>query len=225
MRDGREVAVFTKSRVWLAVLVSHSVAAKFVYVFITLFVAICRKGDFFMKKFFPKLSVKDICVLGLLIAITIVLAVYCTFRVGEAIKIPMKFISIFIPAVIYGPFYGELVATLGDLFNCLLAPSGALLPQITLIEFLNGFVFGIFFFRQNISSRSYLLRTVACVLVLFGVDMVLTTAVLSLWVGIFPSFGVAFATRIVAGVIKAALHFIVIFALKGYLGRIRRLKK
>ena len=163
-------------------LVPHSVAAKFVCIFITLFVAICRKGDFFMKKFFPRLSVKDICVLGLMIAITIVLAVYCTFRVGEAIKIPMKFISIFVTAVLYGPVYGGLVAVFGDLLNCLFAPSGAFLPQITLIEFLNGFIFGIFFFRQNISSKSYILRTVVCVLILFGIDMLLTTAVLSLWV-------------------------------------------
>ena len=206
-------------------LVPHSVAAKFVCIFITLFVAICRKGDFFMKKFFPRLSVKDICVLGLMIAITIVLAVYCTFRVGEAIKIPMKFISIFVTAVLYGPVYGGLVAVLGDLLNCLIAPSGAFLPQITLIEFLNGFVFGIFFFKQNISPKSYIFRTVACVLILFGIDMLLTTAVLSLWVGIFPSFGVAFAARIVAGIIKAVLHFIVIFALKGYLEKMRRLKK
>jgi len=178
-----------------------------------------------MKKFFPELSVRDICVLGLLIALTIVLAVFCTFRVGDAIKIPMKFISIFVTAVIYGPFYGGLVAALGDLLNCLLAPSGAILPQITLVEFLNGFVFGIFFFRQSISSKGYIVRTVACVAVLFVIDMILTTAVLSLWVGIFPSFGVAFAARLVAGIIKVALHFIVIMGLKGYIDRMRRVKK
>ncbi len=50
MRNGREVAVSTKShyKMGLAVLVSHSVAAKFVkrVILFTLFVAIYRKGNF-----------------------------------------------------------------------------------------------------------------------------------------------------------------------------------
>ncbi len=47
MKDGREVAVFTKSpfKSGLAVLVSHSVAAKVVR-FFTLFVVMLQKGYF-----------------------------------------------------------------------------------------------------------------------------------------------------------------------------------
>ena len=178
-----------------------------------------------MKKFFMKISVKDICVLGLLIAITTILAVFCTFRIGEFIKIPIKFISIFVTAVLYGPLCGGLVAALGDLLNCLLAPSGAILPQITAIEFLNGVVFGLFFFNADGEKKNYVLKAVLCTAVLFFVDMFLTTAVFTWWLGWFPSFKVAFMARIVAGLIKAALHFVVIYALKGYIGKLRRLKK
>ncbi len=224
MRDGREVVVFTKSSAELAVLVLHSVAAKFVSVF-TLFVAILQKGCFFMKKIFPKLSVKDLCVLGLLVAITTVLAVFCTFRVGEVVKIPLKFISIFVTAVLYGPVYGGLVAAMGDLLNCILAPSGAILPQITAIEFLCGFVFGLFFYSNQITKNGYVVRTILCTLTLFIVDMFLTTAVFTWWLGWFPSFGVAFGARIVAGIIKAVLHFAVIMGLKGYIVKLRRLKR
>ena len=172
-----------------------------------------------MKKFFPKIRVKDICVLGLLIAITTILAVFGTFRIGEFIKIPIKFISIFITAVLYGPIYGGLVATLGDLLNCLLAPSGAILPQITVIEFLNGFIFGLFFLNNNGTNKNYVSKTVLCTVALFCVDM------FTWWLGWFPSFEVAFVTRIAAGLIKAAMHFVVIYALKGYIGKLRRLKK
>lgn len=177
-----------------------------------------------MKKFLPKLSVKDICVLGLLIAITTVLAVFCTFRVGEIIKIPLKFISIFITAVLYGPIYGGMVAALGDLMNCLLAPSGAILPQITLIEFMGGFVFGMFFYGGDISKKSYIIRAVFCTAVLFFIDMFVTTAVFAWWLGWFPTFGVAFVSRIPAGLIKAVLHFTVILALNSNLNRLKQLK-
>ena len=177
-----------------------------------------------MKRFFPKLTVKVICVVGLLIAITVVLAVFGTFRVGEVIKIPVKFVSIFVTSALYGPIYGGLVAVLGDLFNCLLAPSGAFLPQITALEFLNGFVFGIFFFGTEISKKGYIIRTFLCTLVLFAVDVFLTGLVL-VSVGIFPSFAVAFAVRIWASLIKAALHIVVISAFKNLTEGLRGLKK
>ena len=168
---------------------------------------------------------KDICVLGLLIGITTVLAVYCTFRVGEVVKIPLKFISIFVTAFLYGPLCGGLVAALGDLFNCLLAPSGAILPQITAIEFLGGFIFGMFFFSEHISPKGYIVRTICCVLVLGAVDMLLTTAVFTWWLKWFPSFGVAFVSRSIAGIIKIILHFVVIWGMRNHIEKIRRLKK
>ncbi len=176
-----------------------------------------------MKKFFPRLTVKDICILGLLIAVTVILAVLGTFRIGNAIKIPTKFISIFVTATLYGPFYGGLVAVLGDLFNCLLAPSGVFLPQITALEFLNGFIFGIFFFKNTITAKSYAIRNLLCAMILFVVDIFLTGAVL-VSVGIFPNFAISFATRIWAGIIKFVLHIAVIFAFKNFTNKLRRLK-
>ena len=177
-----------------------------------------------MKKFFPKLSVRDLCILGLLTSITIILAIYGTFRIGTAIKIPIKFISIFISAVFYGPVWGGIVAALGDLFNCIFAPSGTILPQITAIEFLNGFIFGIFFFRQKFSGKLFICKTLLCTLILFGIDMILTSLAL-VSAGFFPNFEVAFAARIWAGLIKAALHCAFIFISKSYIEKLRRLKK
>ncbi len=177
-----------------------------------------------MKKFFPRLSVKDICILGLLIAVTVILAVFGTFRIGNAIKVPTKFVSIFVTATLYGPFYGGLVAVLGDLFNCLLAPSGAFLPQITALEFLNGFVFGVFFFNDNISKKGYMVRTFLCTAILLAVDIFLTGFVL-VSVGIFPSFTAAFAVRIWASIVKAVLHIAIIFAFKSFTDNLRRLRK
>lgn len=176
-----------------------------------------------MKKFFPKLSVKDICVLGLLIAITTILAIFFTFRIGVYNKIPLKFISVFTTAVLYGPFYAGLVGALGDLLNCLFAPSGMFLPQITAIEFLCGFVFGLFFFKQNLSRKSYYLRMLLCVIVQFVIDMGLTTAIFTYQLRWFPNFSSAFLAKSIAGFIKPLLNTSVILTMRAYTEKLKNL--
>ena len=111
MKGEREVVAFTKSR-WLAVPVSHSVAAKTRKRVFYPFCGDATERVFIMpkhfstKKFFPRLCVRDLCILGLLMAITVLLSVFCTFRIGTLVKIPMKFISVFVVAAIYGPVWG-----------------------------------------------------------------------------------------------------------------------
>ena len=92
-----------------------------------------------------KLTAKKLCILAMLTALTVVLAVYGTFRIGNVIKIPTKFITVFISAALYGPIWGGVVAAIGDLLNSFLMPVGPWLPQITIVEFLCGFMFGLFF--------------------------------------------------------------------------------
>lgn len=168
-----------------------------------------------------KLNLRQFCALALLTAITVVLAVFCTIRVGSAIKIPLKFISVFLTAVIFGPWYAGLSAALGDILNLLLAPSGAPpLPLLTLLEFVNGFIFGLFFYTKT--QKSYFLRALICTALLFLSDMFLTTAVLN-HVGILPTFWVGFSTRIIAGIIKWALQFAVLLLFKKHAPRLKKI--
>lgn len=167
-----------------------------------------------------KLNVRQLCALALLTAITVVLAVFCTIRVGAAIKIPLKFISVFLTAVIFGPWYAGLSAALGDILNLLLAPSGAPLPLLTLLEFVNGFIFGLFFYTNT--QKSYFLRTLISTFLLFLCDMFLTTAVLN-HAGYFPTFWVGFSTRIIAGIIKWALQFAVLLLFKKHAPRLKKI--
>ena len=41
-----------------------------------------------------KLSTREICSLGLLLAITVIMAMFFTIRIGTGIKIPTKFLQI-----------------------------------------------------------------------------------------------------------------------------------
>ncbi len=175
-----------------------------------------------MKKFFPKLSVKSICTLGLLLAITILLAVFGTFRLGEVVKIPTKFISVFVAAAVFGPFWGGVCGALGDLLNALIAPVGPFLPQITLIEFLSGFTYGLFFMKSEYSKTGFTVIAVLCVFAQAYIDMILTTAVLTFWAGYYPDFVAAFLLRLPAGILKAALQLVLILPCKGLIERINK---
>ena len=175
-----------------------------------------------MKKiFFPKLEVRDICILGLFMAVTTLLSVFCTFRLGTVVKIPMKFISVFLTAVLYGPVYGGIIAAAGDILNCLLAPSGPIIPQITVIDFLCGFVFGLCFIQKDLSKNDYCVRVIICAFLQLFIDMVITTAVFSLWLGWYGTFIAGFIFRITAGVIKLFLHIIILMALRPLTKRLK----
>ena len=162
------------------------------------------------------MSYRDICTAAILIAITVVLAIYGTFRIGNAIKIPIKFVSVFITAYFFGPWVGGICGALGDILNALIVPVGAWLPQLTLLEFLSGFIYGMLFYKRKCDGIGYILRAVLCTVLLFLTDMFLTTAALT-QAGYFASFEVGFSVRIAAGIIKALLQMIVLVAGCGYL--------
>lgn len=165
---------------------------------------------------FSKITLKKLCILSLMTAITAILSIYCTFRIGNAIKIPFKFVSVFFTAVMFGPFWGGIIAVLGDILNVFLAPSGPWIPLITGIEFLNGAVFGIFFYKHSYETKNYFLRTLICCLILFLIDMILTSLVLT-YVGYFPTFASAIIVRFPAGVIKILIQGVFIIISKGYI--------
>lgn len=174
------------------------------------------------KKFLglEKLTAKKLCVLAMLTALTAILAIYGTIRVGNYIKIPTKFVSVFITAVIFGPLWGGVVAALGDVLNSFLMPVGPWLIQITAMEFVYGFVFGLFFFTKK--TDGYLWRTVLCALVLTVLDLVPMSAILT-QVGYFPSFAVAVSIRTLASMLKLVLYIVVCLLLKKHLASFERL--
>lgn len=181
---------------------------------------------FYLRKvfFIMKLTLKKLCVLSLFTAITVILSVYCTLRIGNAIKIPFKFISVFLTAAIFGPLWGGTVAAIGDILNVFLAPSGAFIPAITLVEFFYGFVFGIFFYNKSFKGKGYYIRAFLCTIVLLLTDLFITSFILTK-VGYFPSFSASFTLRLPAGIIKAVIYVVFIAISSGYIGKFKALSE
>lgn len=163
-----------------------------------------------------KLSVKDLCVLALLTAITVILALFATVRIGNIVKIPLKFISVFITGVFFGPLWAGVSAAIGDILNSLLMPVGPFMPQITMVEFLYGFIFGACLYNAHKDGRFYLTKAILCVMCQLAIDMFLTPVFL-VQAGYFPGYLAAITIRFPTSLIKAALQFVVIAMGKNYL--------
>lgn len=163
-----------------------------------------QKGFDFVKQ---KFTTRKICLLGVFAAITSILGIFATFRIGNQIKIPLKFITVFMTGAIFGPVSGGLVAAIADVLNAVLVPVGPIMPQITAVEFLYGVIYGALFYKAK-ENYLYYIRATVCCLLQFVISITLMSWILTS-VGYFSSFAAAVAIRMPAALVTLALHMIV----------------
>ncbi len=171
-------------------------------------------------------SVRELCTLSLLIALTVLLGVYATIRIGSAIKIAFKFIPVFITAALFGPFWGGMVGALSDIIAFFISPvGGAFIPQITLVEFFYGFLYGLFFYKMS-SWGGYktMLKIVLCVVLqIIFFNQVITTYML------MPIMNMDFNTllllRAPAALINMTIQLIVLAVMSKHITTFRKVLK
>ncbi len=198
----------------LAIAVSHSVAA---LRFIEPFCSMLQKGFDFLKQ---KFTTRKICLLGVFASITAILAIFATFRIGNQIKIPLKFISVFMTGAIFGPVSAGLVSAIGDILNAVLVPVGPIMPQITAVEFLYGLIWGACFYNAKENSFFYL-RSAICALLQFVISITLMSWILT-GIGYFSSFSAAVVIRMPAAIVTFILHMAVCTVGRKLIFRLRK---
>lgn len=129
-----------------------------------------------------KITTKELCIVSMLLAITVVLSYLSGYlRIGNAIKFSVSFISVYLAAALFGPFMGGLVGALADVISCFVNPVGALIWQLTAIEFCYGASFG-FFFRNKCNKErkawDIIIRASLCSFFQFIVNIFVKTSVL-----------------------------------------------
>ena len=166
-----------------------------------------------------KISTKKLCLLAIFTAITVILGVYATFRIGNQIKIPTKFISVFITGTIFGPLASGCVAAIADVLNSVLMPVGPPLPQITAVEFICGVIYGLCFYKVK-NNKAYYIRASVCALLQFIIGMTVMSKILA-DVGYFASFQSACAIRVIPAVISFVIQIAVMCVLKKFVFKIK----
>ena len=166
-----------------------------------------------------KMSTKRLCMLSLFTAATVILGIYATFRIGNQIKVPFKFITVFMTGAIFGPVSSGLVAAAADILNAVLVPVGPPMLQITAVELFYGIVYGLCFFRAK-NNNFYYVRAFICASVQLLTGITVTTKIL-VDMGYFSSFTSAVTIRFPAAVVTFILHMLVMCAMKGIIFRIK----
>lgn len=122
-----------------------------------------------------RMSVRELCIMAMLVAITIALSYVSGFlRIGDSIKFNISFISVYIGAVLFGPIAGGVIAAMADVISFVANPTGAFIPVFTIMEFINGMFFGLLLFNPDSEKRSLIkvfVLALLCASLQFGVNM------------------------------------------------------
>ncbi len=174
-----------------------------------------------MQKFlnwlgFKKLDSKAIALLGIFVALTLVFTMYSTVRIGNQIEVSLKFIPVFVMGALFGPVFAGITSLLGDILSVILFPVGPPIIGMFATEFLSGFFYGVFFYRNRAMSVSYVIRMLLCVAVQFVLSIILNSFFL-VDAGYFSSMAAAVAYRFPASFAKIFLQAAVIIFAPCYL--------
>lgn len=111
----------------------------------------------FSKKFFNSFSelknTRSLSLIAMLLALRVVLGFFANGTLalfGNSIKITGSFLPIAVTAAMFGPVPAALVGALGDIISFLLNPiGGAYFPGFTISGLLTGFIYGMFFYKNE----------------------------------------------------------------------------
>ena len=116
-----------------------------------------------------KMTTRDLCILAMFIAITAVLSYVSGILKTPVGKLNVSFISVYVCAALFGPVAGGILGAMADLFSVLFTGGGAPIVLFTVIEFINGFLFGLLFYKAPDAKE----RSVGKMIVLAAVCVIL----------------------------------------------------
>ena len=172
-----------------------------------------------------KLSTLNLCFMAMLVAITMALSFVSGYlRIGSMSKFNVSFVSVYIGGALFGPVAGGVIGAMADFVSWLINPTGPFVPVFTVIEFVNGFLFGLFFYTPKDVKRpikTIVLCAALCVVLRYGVNVIRTYLLAYMYMG--GKFYAAFITRIPSTVIMAVVKFVGIILLEPAKNRLKKL--
>ena len=122
-----------------------------------------------------KMTTKEICIIAMLIAVTVVLSFISGYLRTPVGKLNISFVSVYVCGALFGPVAGGIVGAMADLISVWVSASGAPIPLFTIIEFVNGFLFGLFFYQGVDKNKRAMWKTIVlaliCVVLQYGANL------------------------------------------------------
>ncbi len=162
------------------------------------------------------ISTKEVVIMGLLIAVSIVLSRFLSIPAWN-FKIGFAFLPIALGAILLGPIQGAFIGAVADFIGAILFPIGAYFPGFTLTAGLVGMTYGLLLHRNQIKKNIIL----AVVLVQFLGTVLLNSFWIATLYGV--SFAVLLPTRLTQACIMSVVEVICISMIVKYLPELRRM--
>lgn len=179
-----------------------------------------------MKFSFPKLSPQLMATLAMLMALTYVLDLFTISVIPNQLQVGVTFIAKVLIGSIAGPWLSALVAIIYDILAFFLNNTGySFIWGFTLVEALQGFLYGLFFFGKKLSFNNWKnwLYVVFATVITMGIGTFILTPIL-LNVYYQTPFAVIYAARVYK-VLEIPIRVLLIMLVLPFLQRIPEFAK
>jgi ECF transporter S component (folate family) len=140
-------------------------------------------------------NLRSLLACSLLLALGIILNMYATVRVSDALKVSTSFIALASIGLLFGPVPAMISGGVLDVVSFLFKPDGPFFPGFTVSSILSGLLYGLLLYRRGTRSL-YILAPLAKLLVNLLINLVLNTY----WITIL--YGRGFLAILPARVLK-----------------------
>ena len=151
-----------------------------------------------------KNKTQRLIVMAFLIAISVILTRFCSINT-PILRIGFGFMPCAFMGIMYGPVWAGIGYALADVLGMMIFPSGAYFPGFTLTAFLTGIVYGLFYYKREVSIKSSILPNA---IVSFVLNLGLDTLWLMILMG--QGFWALLPTRIVKCVVMFVIQLVLI---------------
>lgn len=179
-----------------------------------------------MKFSFPKLSPQLMATLAMLMALTYVLDLFTISVIPNQLQVGVTFIAKVLIGSIAGPWLSALVAIIYDILAFFLNNTGySFIWGFTLVEALQGFLYGLFFFGKKLSLNNWKdwLYVIVATVITMGIGTFILTPIL-LHTYYQTPYAVIYAARVYK-VLEIPIRVLLIMLVLPFLQRIPEFAK
>lgn len=154
-----------------------------------------------------KVDAHMITVMGLLIALMVILSQILGFETAY-IKITFSFVPELIMAMLFGPFWTAVGASIADIVGMMLFPKAAYFFGFTINAFIGGLIYGFFFYKKEVTLKRAILSVLANTVV---ITLILTPIWLAIMLNIPINSWAIWSVRLTKAVVMFPIQTAMIY--------------
>jgi len=167
------------------------------------------------KGLFSFFNTKSMAYMSMLIALYACLSVL-TIYINQVLRFNFTFVPVALASILFGPLAGGITGALGDILGWVVTHPGPYFPGLTISGFVAGVIYGIFFYKKEITIRRVIFAAITMVIV---VELLLNALWLSILYG--NAFFVLLGERLIKIVILVPLQSLVLYYMKFLIKRLK----